>query len=135
MDASGSGVGSGPAPMEPPSGPVSDGVLQRGTAAGGSASHSHSHSHTRLSASGQGYGGSASQRGLPPRPVGQPPAAGGPGTGPGQHQRIVAPEHEAKRAVGTPDYLAPELLLGTGHGPEVDWWALGAILYEFVTGG
>ncbi|EFJ52214.1 serine/threonine protein kinase 15, partial [Volvox carteri f. nagariensis] len=36
--------------------------------------------------------------------------------------------------VGTPDYLAPELLLGTGHGPEVDWWALGTILYEFVTG-
>ncbi|GFH24763.1 uncharacterized protein HaLaN_22616, partial [Haematococcus lacustris] len=27
-----------------------------------------------------------------------------------------------------------ELLLGTGHGPEVDWWALGAILYEFVIG-
>ena len=36
--------------------------------------------------------------------------------------------------MGTPDYLAPELLLGTGHGPEVDWWALGAILYEFITG-
>ena len=29
---------------------------------------------------------------------------------------------------------APELLLGTGHGPEVDWWALGAILYEFIVG-
>lgn len=49
-------------------------------------------------------------------------------------QRIRAPEHEGKRAVGTPDYLAPELLLGTGHGPEVDWWALGAILFEFITG-
>jgi serine/threonine protein kinase len=35
--------------------------------------------------------------------------------------RIVAPENERNRAVGTPDYLAPELLLGTGHGPEVDW--------------
>lgn len=38
------------------------------------------------------------------------------------------------RVVGTPDYLAPEILLGTGHGPAVDWWALGVIVFEFVTG-
>ena len=38
-------------------------------------------------------------------------------------------------AVGTPDYLAPELLLGTGgQGPAVDWWSLGCILYELVVG-
>ncbi|MEW5318651.1 MAG: hypothetical protein WDW38_009857 [Sanguina aurantia] len=48
--------------------------------------------------------------------------------------RFVVPEHETRRAVGTPDYLAPELLLGTGHGVEVDWWALGSILFELVTG-
>lgn len=51
-----------------------------------------------------------------------------------EQPRLVVPEHEAKRAVGTPDYLAPELLLGTGHGPEVDWWALGAILFEYIVG-
>ena len=43
-------------------------------------------------------------------------------------------EEEAHRAVGTPDYLAPELLLGSRHGHEVDWWSLGVILYEFVVG-
>eukprot|EP00850_Spirogloea_muscicola_P012185 SM000078S22044 [mRNA] locus=s78:84700:92524:- [translate_table: standard] len=37
-------------------------------------------------------------------------------------------------AVGTPDYLAPEVLLGLGHGMAVDWWSVGIILYEFLVG-
>jgi len=35
---------------------------------------------------------------------------------------------------GTPDYLAPEALLGTGLDLPVDWWALGVILFEFLCG-
>ncbi|KDP38482.1 hypothetical protein JCGZ_04407 [Jatropha curcas] len=37
-------------------------------------------------------------------------------------------------AVGTPDYLAPEILLGTEHGYAVDWWSVGIILFELITG-
>ncbi|XP_060778522.1 serine/threonine-protein kinase greatwall isoform X2 [Neoarius graeffei] len=36
--------------------------------------------------------------------------------------------------LGTPDYLAPELLLGKRHDFMVDWWALGVCLFEFLTG-
>ncbi|GMH34393.1 hypothetical protein BSKO_02227 [Bryopsis sp. KO-2023] len=39
-----------------------------------------------------------------------------------------------RRAVGTPNYLAPEILAAASHGPEVDWWALGVITFEFLTG-
>ena len=35
---------------------------------------------------------------------------------------------------GSPEYLAPELLLATGHGKGVDWWALGAMIAEMMFG-
>lgn len=35
---------------------------------------------------------------------------------------------------GTPEYLAPEVLKGHGHGIAVDWWSLGTLLFEMMTG-
>ena len=35
---------------------------------------------------------------------------------------------------GTPDYLAPEVILNKGHGPSADWWAAGVLIYEMLAG-
>jgi serine/threonine protein kinase len=35
---------------------------------------------------------------------------------------------------GTPEYLAPEVLRGEGHNYQVDWWSLGTLIYEMLTG-
>jgi serine/threonine protein kinase len=48
---------------------------------------------------------------------------------------IVHPEHDHRRTMsftGTGVYMAPEVILGAGHGKAVDWWGLGNLIYEMI---
>ncbi|THU63810.1 hypothetical protein C4D60_Mb01t19770 [Musa balbisiana] len=50
-------------------------------------------------------------------------------------QRALKREQRRKQsAVGTPDYLAPEILLGMQHGRTADWWSVGVVLFELLVG-
>ena len=40
-------------------------------------------------------------------------------------KKMIQENNNAERILGTPDYLAPELLLRQPHSYGVDWWGLG----------
>lgn len=39
-----------------------------------------------------------------------------------------------KTICGTNEYMAPEMILRRGYGKAVDWWSMGALVYEMTSG-
>merc|ERR1712087_370799 len=48
--------------------------------------------------------------------------------------KILEPGTRTYTLCGTPECIAPEVLLNKGHGKPVDWWTLGILVYEMIVG-
>lgn len=46
----------------------------------------------------------------------------------------IGPDNVVKSVVGTPNYIAPEVLRRNQHTVMVDWWSYGVMIYEMITG-
>ncbi|KAI9790497.1 MAG: serine/threonine protein kinase psk1 [Candelina submexicana] len=46
----------------------------------------------------------------------------------------VDQDHRCNSILGTIEYMAPEVILGSSYGMAVDWWSLGALGYDLLTG-
>jgi ribosomal protein S6 kinase beta len=49
-------------------------------------------------------------------------------------KEISSNEEGNRTLCGTSEYMAPEMLVRNGYGKSVDWWSLGALCFEMLTG-
>lgn len=52
--------------------------------------------------------------------------------------KVKTDDSRCRSFLGTPEYMAPEILSGDGkreYGAEVDWWGVGALAVDLMTGG
>ena len=52
----------------------------------------------------------------------------------GLSKPLIGRDEKAYSFCGSPEYMAPEMLLKSGHNRLIDYYCLGALLYELLTG-